>query len=137
MSRKKILVVDDDQVIVKGLAYKLKARGYEVLTASDGSSAIQIVRAENPDLLVFDINFPVEISSSWDGFQILAWLERLNEDWHKPVIIITGEEDKDYEDKARKAGAVAFFRKPVDHDQLLAVISRELGEEPSQTKPAS
>ncbi len=137
MSQKKILVVDDDQVIVKGLAYKLKGRGYDVLTANDGAQAIRLVNTENPDLLVFDINFPANMNVSWDGFSILQWLERLNKEWHRPVIIITGEQEKDYESRAKAAGAIAFFRKPVDHDQLLAVIARELGEPSPHPKPAS
>jgi two-component system chemotaxis response regulator CheY len=137
MSAKKILVVDDNAVIVKGLAFKLKSAGYEVLEAGDGSAALRIVRESNPDLLILDINFPADVGGSWDGFAVLNWLERLNQDWKKPVIIITGEEGKDYETRAKAAGAVAFFRKPVDNEELLKVVARELSAKEPTVKPAA
>jgi CheY-like chemotaxis protein len=140
MNRKKILVVDDNLVIVKGLSLKLESQGYTVFTAGDGSTAIQLVRSENPDLLILDINFPADVDHggglSWDGFGILQWLERINKDWRKPVIIITGEEGEDSEARARAAGAVALLRKPLNLDELLAIIRRELGEPPPPA-PAS
>ncbi len=133
MSDKKILIVDDDPVIVKALSMKLKSKGYGVLSAADGSAAIKAVRADDPDLLIVDINFPPEDvlggGLTWDGFSILQWLERLNKDWRKPVIIITGENAEKHMARVRESGAVAFFQKPVDTNELLAVIRRELGEE--------
>ena len=137
MSGKKILLVDDDPVIVKGLSYKLRARGYSVLTTHDGSKSIKRVREDNPDLLILDINLPLDVDTQWNAFNILQWLQRLNEDWHKPVIIITGGDTAEYEEQARAAGAVAFFRKPVDYDGLANVIRRELGEsEAPDAKPS-
>lgn len=139
MNGKKILVVDDNPVIVKGLSLKLQAQGYTVFTASDGSAAIRLVRSEDPDLLILDINFPADVDHgggiSWDGFGILQWLERMNEDWRKPVIIITGEEGEDSEARARAAGAVALLRKPLDLNELLAVIRREIGEATPPSPP--
>lgn len=136
MSRKKILVLDDDQVIVRGLQLKLEANGYEVLTAHDGATAIRLVRETAPDLLIFDVHFPVETNMHWDGFTVMEWLERLHQDWQKPLIIITGEEGKDYESRVKAVGAVAFFRKPVDYHELLAVIRGELEEETPAGDPA-
>lgn len=141
MSGKKILVVDDNAVVVKALSLKLQARGYTVCSAADPSTAIQQVRNENPDLLILDINFPTDVSAggsvAWDGFVILQWLERLNKDWRRPVIIITGEESARHEKQAQAVGAVAFFRKPIDNEELLDVIRRALDEAPSTPKSAS
>jgi CheY-like chemotaxis protein len=141
MNSKKILVVDDNLIIVKTLRLKLEAAGYKVVTAADASSAIKAVRDDNPDLLIMDINFPADVSSggaaSWDGFGVLQWLERINQDWHKPVVIITGEQSASAEARAKAISAVAFFRKPLNHDELLDVIRRELGEDgPAPTPPA-
>jgi DNA-binding response OmpR family regulator len=137
MSGKKILLVDDDLVLVKGITSKLRARGFTVMSANDGGSAIKRVREDNPDLLILDINFPIDVNTSWDAFSILQWLQRMNEDWQKPVIIITAGETTEYEEKARAAGAVAFFRKPVDHEELVSVIRRELGDEPPPAKKSA
>jgi two-component system, OmpR family, KDP operon response regulator KdpE len=137
MSNKKILLVDDDLVLVKGMAHKLRARGFSVLSAHDGGTAIKRVREENPDLLILDINFPIDVSTTWNAFSILQWLQRLNEDWKKPVIIITAGETTEYEEKARAAGAVAFFRKPIAYDELVAVIHRELGQGATPAKKSA
>jgi CheY-like chemotaxis protein len=141
MSDKKILVVDDNEVIVKTLSLKLQGAGYKVLSAADPSTAIKVVRSENPDLLILDINFPADVAAggsvAWDGFVILQWLARLNEDWRKPVIIITGEQSPDYEAHAKAAGAVAFFRKPVDNQELLKVVRQVLGEDKPASAPPS
>ena len=141
MSGKKILVVDDNAIILKTLAWKLSGAGYKVLRAADASTAIKIVHAEDPDLLSLDINLPADVASggtvSWDAFAILQWLVRLNKDWRKPVIIITGEESPQGEAKAQAAGAVAFFRKPVNHEDLLKVVRQALGEEEQAVPPSS
>ena len=132
MSSKKILVVDDNPVIVKTLVMKLEAAGYGTLSAGDASTAIKTVRNDDPDLLILDIHLPVDAAqggtAAWDGFTILRWLERLNEDWHKPVIIITGGDSAKYEASAKAVGAIAFFQKPVDHEKMLEVIRTALGE---------
>ena len=69
-------------VVVKALEMKLKASGYDVLTAEDGSSAVATARKERPDLIVLDISFPPDVAHGggvpWDGFLIMGWLRRLN-----------------------------------------------------------
>src|SRR5690242_7276263 len=55
---RRILVVDDDEVVRKSTAMKLKAHGYAVSTAGDGPSAIHAARSEKPDLILLDLNFP-------------------------------------------------------------------------------
>src|SRR5262245_30652927 len=67
---KRILLVDDDKIILKTTAYKLKAAGYEVLTAEDGGSAIRQARQLLPHLILLDLNFPPDVSHGggipWD-----------------------------------------------------------------------
>ena len=130
MNRKKILVVDDDAVVVKALSIKLKARGYEVLTAMDGSKAISTVRLQTPDLILLDLSFPPDVDNPFgDGFGIMGWLKHLDEAAKIPIIIITGGSAVEYEKKAIATGAVAFFHKPIDHEDLFAVIREALGED--------
>jgi two-component system, OmpR family, KDP operon response regulator KdpE len=132
VTKKKILIVDDDGVIVTSLSIKLKANGFEVISARDGSSAVNAVRTEKPDAILLDINFPPEfLAVTWDGFQIMEWLRRLEEGAKVPIFIITGGDPEKYVSRARDLGAKAFFRKPVAHDQLVAALRRVLKEEPT------
>lgn len=156
-TRKKILVVDDDAVVLKALSIKLNAQGYEVLTEPDlvgvlarlqngspnaeGSEVVdgagndEVAHQEpvsRPDLILLDIGFPAEIDSvPWDGFLIMEWLKRIDEAAKIPVIFISGSDPAQYEAKVRAIGAVAFFRKPIDHDRLFAVIEQTLAERPA------
>ena len=132
MSQKKILVVDDNPVIVRTIGMKLKSKGYEALTALDGAAASSIVRTNKPDLIILDISFPPDPGNvggvAWDGFLILDWIRRIDGAQNIPVIIITGGDPKTYKDRSMSAGATAFFHKPINHDDLLGVIQKTLGE---------
>jgi DNA-binding response OmpR family regulator len=124
---KKILVVDDDAVIVRAISLKLKAKGFQVFSAADGSEAVTVVRKDRPDLIVLDITFPPDPGNvPWDGFRIMEWLHHMDESQRMPVIIITGGDTAKYKGRSDAIGATAFFKKPVNHDELIAVIEKTL-----------
>jgi CheY-like chemotaxis protein len=133
----RILVADDNVVVLKALSIKLKSKGYEVRTAMDGSTAVSCVRREAPDLIILDIDFPPDVAHgggiSWDGFLILDWLRRLDEARETPIIFITSHQDARFRERATSMGAVAFFQKPIDHDELLRIVHEIVGDpsEPS------
>lgn len=126
--QKKLLVVDDNEVIVKTISLKLQRAGFEVLTALDGTEAVAQVRKAKPDLIVLDIGFPPDLGGvPWDGFRIMEWLRRVDESKKIPIIVITGGTgDKDKE-KALAGGAVAFLQKPLNHDELIKLVQATLG----------
>jgi CheY-like chemotaxis protein len=125
--KKKILVVDDNEVILKTISLKLQGCGYQIITALDGSEAVAAARKETPDLILLDINFPPEVDGvPWDGFRIMDWFQRLDPAKKIPIIIITGTEDVKLKQRAASCGAVAFFHKPINHDDLLKVIRTTL-----------
>lgn len=132
MNRRKILVVDDDVIIVNRLSHALNAGGYSAVTATDGSEAVSAVRHERPDLIILDITFPPDVAHggglAWDGFTIIQWLRRMDEVKDIPIIVITGSEAEKYRARALAEGAVGFFQKPIDNDELLATIRKTLGE---------
>ena len=134
MNRQKILIVDDDPVIVKAMSLKLASAGYHVISAADGSEGIAAARKEKPDLILLDINFPVDVGVVWDGFKVIAWLQRVDEAKGTPVVVISGSDAAKFEKRAIEAGAVAYFQKPVDNNQLLALIKKALSE--TVAKPA-
>ena len=132
---KKILVVDDNEIVIKTITLKLRGAGYQVITAMDGSEAVAMARKEIPDLILLDVTFPPDVGGvPWDGFRIMEWFHRLDTAKKIPVIVITGNEDPKTKERATAAGAVAFFQKPLEHDYLLKVIRATLGE--AAVKPA-
>jgi CheY-like chemotaxis protein len=127
-NQKKVLVVDDNEVILKTISLKLQGAGFKIITALDGSEAVAAARKETPDLILLDINFPPSVDGvPWDGFRIMDWFHRLDPAKRIPIIIITGVEDLKSKERATSSGAVAFFHKPINHDDLLKVISATLG----------
>ena len=126
---KKILVVDDNEIVLKTITLKLQGAGYDVITAMDGSEAVAMARKQSPDLIILDVSFPPDVGGvPWDGFRIMEWFHRLDTAKKIPVIVITGNEEPKTKERATAAGAVAFFQKPLEHDYLLKVIRATLGE---------
>jgi len=130
---KKILVVDDDPIILKTLTIALRCKGYQVLTAIDGPGAVNMVSRERPDLILLDINFPPDAANIGgalqDGFFIIEWLRRMGEGGDIPIIIISGDKSAKYRRRAQAAKVVGFFPKPIDHVALVATIRTTLGED--------
>jgi CheY-like chemotaxis protein len=126
---KKILVVDDNEIILKTISLKLQGAGYQVVTALDGAQAVASARKEMPDLILLDVSFPPDVGGvEWDGFRIMEWFRRMENVKKTPVIVITGGEDALNKERAVSSGAVAFFHKPIDHDDLLKVIRATLAD---------
>jgi CheY-like chemotaxis protein len=126
---KKILVVDDNEIVIKTITLKLQGAGYQVIAAMDGSDAVALARKENPDLILLDISFPTDVGGvPWDGFRIMEWFHRLDSARKIPVIVITGSEEPKTKERATAAGAVAYFQKPIEHDYLLKVVRATLGD---------
>ena len=126
---KKILVVDDNEVVIKTISLKLQGAGYQVITAADGSEAVAAARKELPDLILLDLSFPPDIAGvPWDGFRIMEWFHRLDTAKKIPIIVITGSENATDRQRATNTGAVAYFQKPLEHDYLMKVVRATLGE---------
>jgi DNA-binding response OmpR family regulator len=140
MNGKRILIVDDDPVILSAVSMKLKHEGFETITARDGSAAVSAVRKSKPDLILLDITFPPDVAHgggvAWDGFLIMSWLQRMDEVKGVPFIIISVGDPAKYEKRALAAGATRFFHKPIDSEELLAVIHETLGHRKSETVSA-
>jgi twitching motility two-component system response regulator PilH len=128
--KKKILVVDDNPIILKTLFMKLRGAGYEVIAAQDGAEGVAAARKQKPDLVLLDIVFPPEVSGvPWDGFKLMTWLQRLDKSRHLPIIIITGEMEEKHKQRALANGAIGFFTKPINFDALLDTIRATLSDQ--------
>lgn len=122
MTRKKILVVDDDEDMRRGLGIRLKANGYSVVFAYDAISATSMTRKEEPNLVILDIGLP-----GGDGFIVMERLASIART-SIPVIVLTGRDPSTVRERALSAGAKAFFLKPPDNDELLAAVRKALAE---------
>lgn len=120
---KKILVIDDDQELLQGLRIRLRSYGFDVQLASDALLGVHLALKIRPDLILLDIGLP-----GGDGYLTMTRLRSHMPLAHVPIIIITAADASTHQDRALKAGADAFFQKPVDNQQLLAAIRSALGE---------
>ena len=108
----RILVVDDDPAILRTLSIGLRAHGYDLLTAVDGTSAIALGRAEDPDLVILDLGLP-DIS----GLEVLRQLRT----WSQvPVIVLSARDGSDDKVEALDVGADDYVTKPFGIDESLA-----------------
>jgi DNA-binding response OmpR family regulator len=126
MNMKKIMIVDDDPNLIVGLSARLKANGYQVVTAPDAVAAISVTRAETPDLVILDLGLP-----AGDGFTVLERLKELTSFEVPPTIMLSARNPDGNKSKALKAGAVAYFQKPPNNQEFLRAIRQALGESPA------
>jgi CheY-like chemotaxis protein len=135
----KVLVIDDDTIILKTIAMKLEPQGYAVAKKEHVAEALTTIRTEKPDIILLDVHFPVDGfagTSEWDGFSMMGWLRRLEKTRNIPIIMISGTDTKTYRERTKAAGALDFFPKPIDHERLLSVIKRSLHSEPPSEQAA-
>jgi DNA-binding response OmpR family regulator len=110
----RVLLVDDEPRIIKFLNLRLKAQGYEVVTASSGREALTQVRAQEPDLMVLDVVMP-----GLDGFETLKQIRTFSA---VPVIILSAKEANADKVKGLGLGADDYLSKPFNPDELVARI---------------
>ena len=114
MKRFRILIVDDEERILNFLSTKLKASGYEVLTAPNGVVGLEQVQAQEPDLVVLDLLMP-----KMDGLEMLKQLRTFSP---VPVIILTAKGTDTDRIKGLQLGADDYLAKPFNPDELVARI---------------
>ncbi|MFI4933689.1 MAG: PleD family two-component system response regulator [Caulobacterales bacterium] len=113
----RILVVDDIEANVRLLQAKLQAEYYEVLTASDGVTALAMAAAEKPDIVLLDVMMP-----GMDGFQVCRRLKDDPETRHIPVVLVTALDGRADRITGLEAGADEFLNKPIDDVMLFARV---------------
>jgi DNA-binding response OmpR family regulator len=114
MDRFRVLLVDDEERILNFLKAKLKASGYDVMTASNGVEALEQAQGQAPDLMVLDILMP-----KMDGFEALRQLRAFS---LMPVIILSARGGDAERIKGLAMGADDYLAKPFNPDELVARI---------------
>ena len=113
----RILVVDDVEPNVRLLEAKLTLEYYEVLTAMDGATAIEVASAERPDIILLDVMMP-----GMDGFETCRRLKADPVTRHIPVILVTALDGREDKIRGLEAGADDFITKPIDDVILFARV---------------
>jgi len=121
MANKKILVVDDEMELQMGVVIRLKAAGFEVLTASDGLEGLEKARKEEPDLILLDLMLP-----KMDGYKVCRMLKFDAKYKDIPIILLTARAQDTDKSMGGDAGANAYITKPFDHRELLDKIKELL-----------
>jgi CheY-like chemotaxis protein len=114
---KKILIIDDDPVVVKYLQAVFSDNGYLTCTASSSMEGLEVVRKETPDLITLDLQMPGE----W-GPRFYRKLRKEPDLKDIPIIVISGIDG----DHAVK-GAVAFVSKPFDPEKIIGIVKNTIG----------
>ena len=121
MSDNTLLVVDDDEDMVKSLGIRLKEQGFKVFAAQDAYQAVMMSHKRRPDLLILDIGMP-----AGSGFTVMQNLSISIYTQAIPVIILTALDDKETRDEAENMGALRYFVKPYEFDKLLLAVNEIL-----------
>ncbi len=119
MSAKYILIVDDEAPMRKNVYDLLSTKGYSLCEAGNGEDAVELIKTENIDLVLLDINLP-----GMDGLTTLNKIKTFNSDL--PVIIFTAYGTSERAIEAMKAGAYDYIEKPFELDEFLLIIERGL-----------
>ena len=114
MSKGKILVVDDDRLVLATLSYGLTQAGFEVIDADNGDDAILLAREHRPELALLDIRM-----EGLTGFDVAAYLR---EYLQTPFMFLSAFADEATVAKVKELGAVAYLVKPLDISQIVPAV---------------
>ncbi|MFZ3208610.1 MAG: sigma-54 dependent transcriptional regulator [Geobacteraceae bacterium] len=119
MRKIRILVVDDEHLIRWSLEQNLKKQGYEVVTAASGEDALRLVRDEQPDLVLLDIQLP-----GINGLEVLEKIKEIDEEII--VVMVTAHGGLETAINAMRLGAYDYINKPFNLDEMAIVIKKAL-----------
>ncbi len=121
----KILVVDDDRLVLATVTHGLAQAGYEVIDADNGDDAILLAREHKPDLALLDIRMEGK-----SGFDVAAYLR---EYLHTPFMFLSAFADDETVQQVRALGAVAYLVKPLDIGQIVPTVEAAFANLPTRT----
>lgn len=121
----RILVVDDEPLIVKMLTQHLEEEGFAVLTAMDGREGLVKARTESPDLILLDLILP-----KLNGYEVCMMLKQDTRYQRIPIIMLTAKANEKDEQLGRACGADLYLRKPLQITPLLGSLRTLIGPEP-------
>ncbi len=118
MPKARILIADDDRLVLTTVASGLRKAGYTIIEVNDGSEAVRLCKEQQPDLAILDIRMP-----GMDGIETARHLQDLTE---TPFFILSAYGDKELVEKATDLGALGYLVKPIDIEQIVPTIEAAL-----------
>jgi DNA-binding response OmpR family regulator len=119
----RILAVDDEPHILRLVSFALSSKGFDVLEASDGLSAIEVAVAELPDLILLDVMMP-----ALDGYEACRRLKANPVTAHIPVVMLSAKSQQAERSTGIDCGATDYICKPFTPKDLVSEVQRVLGE---------
>lgn len=119
---KRILVVDDDELILIALGELLRPQGYDVSTEPSPLLALERLQQESFDLLILDVIMP-----QMDGFELCRRIREMEKHKDTPIIFLTAKSRDQDRERGLEAGANLFLSKPISPERLLALIAEAVG----------
>ncbi|MDP4210104.1 MAG: response regulator [Bacteroidota bacterium] len=116
----KILVIEDEVIVLKAIEFKLAREGYEVILAADGKEGMEKITEQNPDLIISDVMMPYA-----NGLEILSYL-RITLQRSTPLVMLSAIGQEDTVVKALEMGADDYITKPFSPNELLLRIKKLL-----------
>ena len=120
----KILVVEDEESLLKLESILLTSKGYLVTGVMDGRAALEEIRTNRPDLVILDIMLP-EI----DGFEVCKRIKENSETRDIPVVMLTAKKSNQDVERGRQVGADAYITKPFRSARVMEVIEGLIGKQ--------
>jgi DNA-binding response OmpR family regulator len=121
--RRTVLVVEDDAPLRRMISIFLRAAGYRVCAAEDGSSGLALARDERPDLVLLDLMLPER-----DGWEVLRRIKGDARTAAIPVLVLTASVDPPLTEQALRLGATRFLAKPIDSRMLVEHVDAVVGQ---------
>lgn len=125
----RILICDDDPLLIELMSFRLQAKGFDVITAADGEEALSKASSELPSLIVLDAMMP-----RVDGFEVLSRMKSDAQVSHIPVIMLTARKGEKDIVSALERGADDYLVKPFIPEELLARLSKLLSRQPPRER---
>jgi DNA-binding response OmpR family regulator len=120
---KLVLLVDDEQSLLKATSIGLRERGFKVQTVESGESAIEAIQALRPSIVVSDLAMP-----GMNGFELFQEVKKTAEYKGLPFVFLTAVDDFYAKKFGKELGGAAYITKPVDLDELEQILKEKMGE---------
>ena len=122
----KILVVDDEELLIKSMNKLLEKQGYQVYTAKNGLDAQVLAEEEDFDLVICDIRMPGQ--NGVETVKAIKEIVKSNQKKDMPVIFISGFADDNVQEEAEKLKPLAYLMKPFDIKELIQTVQKGIGQ---------
>jgi len=125
MPTNRVLVIEDDQIMLEVVSRIMRSEGFEVIACNNGPKGVHEALASKPDLILLDLMMPSPdpaICPVFDGHTVLSWMQNMAELKDTPVIVITAKPASEHKRNTIMQGACAYLQKPIDRKRLISAV---------------